>query len=93
MLSLRRAAQLLAGASRSAGVQPLRMAGSLPKKLGQNEPVITEGRQAFEGDLRSTSGLGLGDGISNHTGKWLQVGANVCRAQRHLSRPSGCLRP
>jgi hypothetical protein len=30
--------------------------------------------QAFVGDLRSTSGLGLGDGITTHTGKWLEVG-------------------
>ena len=30
--------------------------------------------QAFPGDLRSTSGLGLGDGIIDHTSKWLQVG-------------------
>lgn len=28
--------------------------------------------QAFVGDLRSTSGLSLGDGITNHTEKWLE---------------------
>lgn len=33
--------------------------------------------QAFPGDLRSTSGLGLGDGLHSHTAKWLQVGG-VC---------------
>ncbi|GLC44367.1 hypothetical protein PLESTB_000477000 [Pleodorina starrii] len=27
-----------------------------------------------KGDLRATSGLGLGDGIKNHTDKWLQGG-------------------
>ncbi|GFR41100.1 hypothetical protein Agub_g1744 [Astrephomene gubernaculifera] len=27
-----------------------------------------------KGDLRATSGLGLGDGIQNHTDKWLQGG-------------------
>lgn len=30
--------------------------------------------QAFVGDLRSTSALLVGDGIFNHTAKWLQVG-------------------
>lgn len=29
--------------------------------------------QAFTGDLRSTSGVGLGDGLRSHTAKWLQV--------------------
>lgn len=37
-------------------------------------PTITkEIGQAFPGDLRSTSGLGLGDGIHSHTEKWLQA--------------------
>ena len=35
--------------------------------------VITVTGAAFPGDLRSTSGLGTGDGIEDHTGKWLQV--------------------
>ena len=35
--------------------------------------TITHPAQAFEGDLRSTSGLGLGDGLYTHTSKWLQV--------------------
>lgn len=30
--------------------------------------------QAFVGDLRSTSALCVGDGIFDHTDKWLQVG-------------------
>ena len=51
-----------------------RAAGSLPKPItAQGTPTIEEGRQAFEGDLRSTSGLGVADGIANHTDKWLQV--------------------
>lgn len=29
--------------------------------------------QAFLGDNRSSSGLGLGDGLVSHTSKWLQV--------------------
>lgn len=28
---------------------------------------------SFLNDLRATSGLGMGDGITSHTGKWLQV--------------------
>ena len=33
---------------------------------------VTPG-QAFPGDNRSSSGLGLGDGLTSHTAKWLQV--------------------
>jgi hypothetical protein len=33
------------------------------------------GAQAFKGDLRSMSALGLGDGITAHTAKWLQPDA------------------
>lgn len=29
--------------------------------------------QAFVGDLRGASALGLGDGITDHTAKWMQV--------------------
>lgn len=32
--------------------------------------TITRQGQAFIGDLRSTSGLGLGDGLTSHTAKW-----------------------
>ena len=35
--------------------------------------TIQQGAQAFEGDLRSTSGLGLGDGLYTHTAKWNEV--------------------
>lgn len=36
-------------------------------------PTITQKvGQAFPGDLRSSSALGLGDGITSHTEKWLQ---------------------
>ena len=31
---------------------------------------------AFPNDLRSTSGLGLGDGLSSHTDKWLDEGVS-----------------
>eukprot|EP00884_Botryococcus_braunii_P003479 jgi/Botrbrau1/13131/Bobra.0187s0086.1 len=40
----------------------------------QTREITVEGGQAFYGDLRSTSGLGLGDGLTSHTAKWLQVG-------------------
>lgn len=86
MASLRRAAQQLLLAR--AGARGARGAGSLPKPLDQSEPVITEGRQAFEGDLRSTSGLGLGDGLTSHTDKWLQQ-VCVSRAQG-TSSPMAC---
>ena len=33
----------------------------------------TIGGQAFPGDLRSESGLGVGDGLHDHTLKWKQV--------------------
>lgn len=36
----------------------------------QSEPQITVPGQAFPGDYRSTSALGVGDGLSNHTAKW-----------------------
>ena len=36
----------------------------------QSEPQITVPGQAFAGDYRSTSALGVGDGLSNHTAKW-----------------------
>lgn len=44
----------------------------LPAATADTVPVTTTPGQAFVGDLRSTSGLGKGDGINNHTGKWLQ---------------------
>ncbi len=34
--------------------------------------TVTPG-QAFPGDNRSSSGLGLGDGLTSHTAKWLQA--------------------
>jgi NADH dehydrogenase (ubiquinone) Fe-S protein 6 len=37
-----------------------------------NEPTTVFDAQAFLGDLRSTSALSVGDGIKNHTAKWLQ---------------------
>ena len=74
---LRSLARIVA-ASRPALTAAARTASSLPKNVSDAElPTIQEGRQAFKGDLRSTSALGIGDHIYDHTGKWLQV--RVCR--------------
>eukprot|EP00210_Caulerpa_lentillifera_P006783 g6482.t1 len=35
-------------------------------------PLTQKGGAAFDSDLRGTSALGAGDGITNHTAKWLQ---------------------
>ena len=37
------------------------------------DSTTTVAGQAFPGDLRSTSGLGFGDNLLDHTSKWLQV--------------------
>ena len=39
--------------------------------------------QAFLGDNRSSSGLGLGDGLVTHTSKWLQVCSMLHSAHFH----------
>lgn len=44
----------------------------LPEEIEAQTITVTPG-QAHLGDLRSTSGLGLGDGLLSHTSKWLQV--------------------
>ena len=36
-------------------------------------PTTIPGGQAYPNDMRSVSGLGIGDGIANHTRKWMQV--------------------
>jgi len=53
-------------------------AKSLSKITGEKPPTppdstTTVAGQAFPGDLRSTSGLGFGDNLLDHTSKWLQV--------------------
>ena len=40
--------------------------------LKQDNPETVLPGQAFVGDLRATSALSVGDGISNHSAKWLQ---------------------
>jgi len=47
---------------------------TVPAEAISRIPTITvEPGQAFPGDIRSTSGLGMGDGLTSHTDKWLQV--------------------
>lgn len=60
----------------------------------KNETITTPG-QAFVGDLRSTSGLGLGDGLETHTSKWLQVcnlptPIQLCPVPLHMLRCFTC---
>lgn len=45
----------------------------LPAKTVEGLASTNMPGASFLNDLRSTSGLGLGDGIKTHTGKWLQV--------------------
>ena len=45
--------------------------------------------QAHLGDLRSTSALGIGDGIKTHTGKWLQVRRRRSTGQGLPAFPEG----
>jgi len=54
------------------GARPI-PAGAPPGTPASRE--IQVGAQAFQGDLRSASALGLGDGITAHTAKWLQADA------------------
>ena len=43
-----------------------------PQDLEAQTVTVAPG-QAHLGDLRSASGLGLGDGLLTHSSKWLQV--------------------
>lgn len=49
----------------------------------------TIGGQAFPDDLRSESGLGLGDGLHDHTSKWKQVrfASAFCTEQQAVFAP------
>ncbi|KAG2499982.1 hypothetical protein HYH03_002265 [Edaphochlamys debaryana] len=46
---------------------------SVPATTAKDIPTTIKGCVPA-GDLRATSGLGLGDGIFNHTDKWMQGG-------------------
>jgi hypothetical protein len=54
------------------GVRPLEK-GPPPGTPASREILV--GAQAFAGDLRSSSALGTGDGLTAHTAKWLQSDA------------------
>ena len=64
--------------------------GALQKQ--RDIPVTKFPGQAFVGDLRSTSALGVGDGLTTHTSKWLQArpraAAPHARAPPHPPHPS-----
>jgi hypothetical protein len=61
----------------------------LPKEMVGSIPITTLPGQAFVGDLRSTSGLGLGDGKTTHTSKWLTVRASSCHCHAQGHPPAG----
>ena len=42
-------------------------------ETSNTDTITRQPGAAFPGDIRSTSGLGLGDGIETHTGKWMTV--------------------
>ena len=76
-LLLRRSSVQLSGAfSRLASSSS--EAKALSQTTGRTPPTppdstTTVAGQAFPGDLRSTSGLGFGDNLLDHTSKWMQV--------------------
>jgi hypothetical protein len=45
----------------------------LPKQTLKDLPTTAFPGEAFVGDLRATSGLGIFDGKTTHTSKWLDV--------------------
>lgn len=55
---------------------------TLPSQTVKDLPITTRKGASFSGDLRSTSGLGMGDGLKTHTEKWLQV--------RHITAMPSC---
>ncbi|KAL4430965.1 hypothetical protein ABPG75_006221 [Micractinium tetrahymenae] len=81
MLSRRLAAEVPAWLA-AAGARGAASKAAVVSKAGAPPPAaelaakdgitVTTPGQAFVGDLRSTSALCVGDGIDNHTAKWLQ---------------------
>lgn len=74
MLSRQLAAQAPAWLRAAGARGAAAAAGEVVPVKGRSEDGITTTvpGQAFVGDLRSTSALAVGDGIFNHTKKWLQ---------------------
>lgn len=58
----------------------------------QDVPTVVLPGQAFVGDYRSTSALCVGDGITNHTAKWMQkeLGVSITAYQCTLLRDFDC---
>eukprot|EP00798_Chlamydomonas_sp_ICE-L_P003495 gene3495-13561_t len=50
------------------------VAATIPKDTLASIKSTVGGGQAFGDDLRSSSGLGAGDGLTSHTDKWMQGG-------------------
>ena len=67
--------KLRAGASKEIVRKESRGQGEVLKEPYNEESrtITVHPGQAFLGDNRSSSGLGLGDGLVSHTSKWLQV--------------------
>lgn len=63
----------------------------VPDSVAGSIPTTTLPGQAFVGDLRSTSGIGLGDGKTTHTSKWLTVRQRRLTRQRPLGQAWGGL--
>ncbi|PSC68241.1 NADH dehydrogenase [ubiquinone] iron-sulfur mitochondrial [Micractinium conductrix] len=68
------AAAAAAVGARGAATKAVSKAGapSPSTEVGKDDITTTLPGQAFVGDLRSTSALCVGDGITTHTAKWLQ---------------------
>lgn len=64
-----------AGSSKQIVKKESRGAGDVTNKEynADSRTITVAPGQAFLGDNRSSSGLGLGDGLTSHTSKWLQV--------------------
>ncbi len=70
----------------SDAVQPLD-----PKDPRVREITVPQGI-AFPGDLRSSSGLGLGDKLTSHTAKWQQVSSTIYPQSRGLGAMQVCVK-
>lgn len=84
VLSVQRCTKQLLGASwpSSRLASSSSDAKALSQITGRQPPTppdstTTVAGQAFPGDLRSTSGLGFGDNLLDHTSKWMQVSPQV----------------
>ena len=63
---------------------------TVPPEDFEAQTITVAPGQAHLGDLRSASGLGVGDGLLTHTSKWLQ--ARPCRPALAAPLPHSKLR-